>query len=186
VLDRDTKVITDDGRFVEPGSGEQGMLARRGRTSLGYYKDEAKTDATFRVVDGERWLVPGDAATVEADGTITLLGRGSVSINTGGEKVFPQEVEDVVTAHPAVRDALVVGVPDDRFGEAVVAVVELEGEASEIDAEAIRAYARERLAGYKVPRQVLVVPSLERQVTGKPDYQRWKRDATAMLGLTPR
>src|SRR5918995_1741827 len=121
----DTKVFTDDGREVKPGSGEQGMLAVGGHLPVGYYKDPEKTAATFRVVDGKRYSIPGDYATVEDDGTITLLGRGSVSINSGGEKIFPEEVEEAVKQNPAVADAVVVGVPDERFGEAITAVVAL-------------------------------------------------------------
>src|SRR3954451_12040005 len=111
-----TRVLTEDGREVEPGSGEVGMVARKGRAAVGYYKDEEKSASTFRVVDGVRYSIPGDFAAVEADGTITLLGRGSVCINTGGEKVFPEEVEEVLKTHPTVRDAVVVGLPDERFG----------------------------------------------------------------------
>ncbi|HYV60894.1 MAG TPA: AMP-binding protein, partial [Acidimicrobiia bacterium] len=119
----ETKVFTDEGREVQPGSAEVGYLAVGGHIPVGYYKDPAKTAETFRVVDGKRYSIPGDYATVEADGTITLLGRGSVSINSGGEKIFPEEVEEAVKEHPSVADVVVVGVPDDRFGEAVTAVV---------------------------------------------------------------
>ena len=117
-------VFTDDGRRVEPGSGEMGMVAVGGFLPVGYYKDEAKTAQTFRELEGRRWSVPGDFATVNADGTIHLLGRGSVCINTGGEKVFPEEVEEALKTHPSVRDAVVVGVPDPRFGETICGVVE--------------------------------------------------------------
>ena len=117
-------MFTDDGRRVEPGSGEMGMVAVGGFIPVGYYKDEAKTAATFRTVEGRRWSIPGDFATVNADGTIHLLGRGSVCINTGGEKVFPEEVEEALKTHPSVRDAVVVGVPDERFGETICGVVE--------------------------------------------------------------
>ena len=110
-------VFTDDGRRVEPGSSEIGMIAVGGYLPVGYYKDDAKTAATFREVEGRRWSIPGDFASVNADGTIHLLGRGSVCINTGGEKVFPEEVEEALKTHAAVRDAVVVGIPDDRFGE---------------------------------------------------------------------
>ena len=115
-------VFTDDGRRVEPGSGEMGMVAVGGFIPVGYYKDEAKSAATFRVVEGRRWSIPGDFATVNADGTIHLLGRGSVCINTGGEKVFPEEVEEALKTHPSVRDAVVVGIPDERFGETICGV----------------------------------------------------------------
>ncbi len=120
-----TKVFTDDGNEVTPGSGERGRLAVGGHLPVGYYKDAAKSAATFPTIAGERWSVPGDYASVELDGTITLLGRGSVVINSGGEKVFPEEVEEAVKLHPAVADCLVVGLPDERFGEAVTAVVAL-------------------------------------------------------------
>ena len=120
------RVITDDGRDVAPGSGERGRVAVPGSQPTGYYKDPEKTAATFIEMDGNRYSIPGDYATVEADGTITLLGRGSVCINTGGEKVFPEEVEEVLKEHPAVADAVVVGVPDEKFGEAITAVVELQ------------------------------------------------------------
>ncbi|HET6963337.1 MAG TPA: AMP-binding protein, partial [Acidimicrobiales bacterium] len=123
-LGPDTKVLTEDGREVAPGSGEQGRLALRGRGPMGYYKDPDKSAATFTVIEGQRWTIPGDFATVRADGTVQLLGRGSVCINTGGEKVFPEEVEEVLKLHPSVADAVVVGVPDERFGERVTAVVE--------------------------------------------------------------
>src|SRR5690606_37829551 len=112
-------VFTDDGREVQPGSGEQGRVAVPGHQPIGYYKDPEKTAATFIERDGVRYSMPGDYATVEADGTITLLGRGSVCINTGGEKVFPEEVEEALKTHPDVLDAVAVGVPDDKFGEAV-------------------------------------------------------------------
>src|SRR5690606_24515377 len=118
-------VIDTDLRPIPPGSDQIGYVARSGHVPLGYYKDPQQTAATFPVIDGVRWAVPGDMARVEADGTIVLLGRGSGSINTGGEKVFPEEVEQALKSHPAVMDALVVGVPDERFGERVAAVVEL-------------------------------------------------------------
>ena len=120
-------VLGDDLRPVEPGSGQVGLLARRGHIPLGYYKDEAKTAATFVTdPDGVRWSVPGDHARIEADGTITLLGRGSGCINTGGEKVYPEEVEAAVKSHPDVFDVVVVGVPDARFTERVVRMDEHE------------------------------------------------------------
>ena len=124
-LGPDVKVLTEDGRQVEPGSGEVGVLALGGRNPLGYYKDEEKSDRTFKVIDGVRYSVPGDFAQVDADGTIHLLGRGSVCINSGGEKIFPEEVEEALKTHDAVRDAVVVGIPHPTYGEQVVAVVEL-------------------------------------------------------------
>jgi fatty-acyl-CoA synthase len=174
----DTRVVAEDDHWVEPGSGDRGLLARRGAISLGYYKDHAKTATAFRVVDGQRWLVPGDWATVEADGTITLLGRGSGTINTGGEKVFPEEVEEALKEHAGVRDVVVVGVPDDRFGETVCAVIEPES-GYEPDLHALVAIVRTRLAGYKAPRRLIVVPSLERLANGKVDRTAWQARATA-------
>ena len=123
-MNETTNVLDDDGRPVAPGSGQVGRLARRGHIPLGYYKDEEKTAATFLVdPDGKRWVIPGDFATIDADGTLNLLGRGSVCINTGGEKVYPEEVEAALKAHPDVFDAVVVGVPDERFAERVAAIV---------------------------------------------------------------
>jgi acyl-CoA synthetase (AMP-forming)/AMP-acid ligase II len=181
-IGEDTRVITADGRFVEPGSGEEGLVSKRGHTSFGYYKDPDKTSATYRVIDGVRWMTPGDVATVESDGTITLLGRGSGCINTGGEKVFPEEVEEALKGHPAVRDAAVVGIPDERFGEVVAAVVEPEPGGAAPDPDALTAHVRERLAPYKAPRRILVVPSIDRLVTGKHDYKRWKEALDAESG----
>ncbi|HVF73539.1 MAG TPA: AMP-binding protein [Acidimicrobiales bacterium] len=173
-------VLDDDGNPVEPGSGAVGRLCSTGSLPLGYYKDPERTAATFPVINGVRYAVTGDYATVGADGTIHLLGRGSVCINTGGEKVYPEEVEEVVKEHPAVADAVVVGVPHPRFGESVVAVVE-PAEGQEVDADAVVAHAKGRLAGYKVPRSIVVVPSMERTPSGKVDYRRLKELATARL-----
>ncbi|HYD08506.1 MAG TPA: acyl-CoA synthetase, partial [Acidimicrobiales bacterium] len=145
----------------------------RGRTPIGYYKDEAKSAATFRIVNGERWSIPGDHATVGADGSLVLLGRGSVCINTGGEKVFPEEVEEVLKEHADVRDAVVVGVPDDRFGEAIVAVVEVASDDG-IVGDTLIAHTKARLAPYKAPKRVLFVPSVARADNGKVDYARWQ------------
>ncbi len=166
-----TAVLGDD---LQPlPAGTVGRLARRGYIPLGYYKDPDKTAATFPVVDGVRWSVPGDHAVVEPDGTISLLGRGSVSINTGGEKVYPEEVEAVLKAHERVFDAVVVGVPDERWGERVVAVVQPRpGPAPTL--EHLQDHARTHLAGYKVPRGLVVVDTIVRSPSGKPDY-RWAR-----------
>jgi len=171
------KVFTDDGREVTPGSGEVGLLAVGGAIPLGYYKDEAKTAATFREIAGRRWSIPGDYARVGADGTIELLGRGSVSINTGGEKVFPEEVEEALKAHPAVHDALVVGVPDERFGEAVSAVVALEDGAA-VTVDELAEAATAHLARYKRPRRVVFVDRVVRGPNGKADYA-WARRTAA-------
>jgi 3-oxocholest-4-en-26-oate---CoA ligase len=170
-----TAVLGDDLRPVP--AGVVGRLARRGHVPIGYYKDVQKTAATFPVVDGVRWAIPGDHAIVEADGSITLLGRGSVSINTGGEKVYPEEVEAVLKGHPTVFDAVVVGVPDDRWGERVVAVVQSRTDAEPTLPE-LQAHARARLAAYKIPRDMVIVPAIERSPSGKPDY-RWARAAVA-------
>jgi acyl-CoA synthetase (AMP-forming)/AMP-acid ligase II len=155
-----------------------GRLARRGHVPLGYYNDPEKTAATFVEVDGVRWVLPGDMATVEEDGTVTLLGRGSVSINTGGEKVYPEEVESALKGHPRVADAVVVGVPDERWGERVVAVVQPVDGTQAPSEEELAAHCRQHLAGYKVPRGVCVVEEVARSPAGKADY-RWAREVAA-------
>ncbi len=171
-MSADTTVLDDDLRPAPVGV--VGRLARRGHVPLGYYKDPEKTAATFPVVDGVRWSVPGDHARLEADGTITVLGRGSVSINTGGEKVYPEEVEAALKSHPSVFDAVVVGVPDERWGEQVTAVVQFRpGETATLDD--LAAHAHGAIAGYKVPRELVVVDGIVRSPSGKPDY-RWARD----------
>jgi len=171
-----TRVITDDGRDVVPGSDEVGMMALRGRMPVGYYKDEEKTAHTFRILDGARWSIPGDYASVDADGTLRLLGRGSQCINTGGEKVYPEEVEEVIKTAGDVLDAACVGVPDDRFGEAVVALVQLRPGA-ELDERAIIDHVKASLAGYKAPKRVVAVASLGRAPNGKVDYKALRRHA---------
>ena len=172
-------VLDDDLRPVGAGSGRTGRLARSGHIPLGYYKDPEKTAATF-VTDpeGRRWVVPGDHAMVEADGTITLLGRGSGCINTGGEKVYPEEVEEAAKSHPAVFDCVVVGVPDERFVERVCALVSLRSGAAAPGIEELQAHCRATIAGYKVPRELLVLDRIERTPVGKPDYRWAKRVAT--------
>jgi 3-oxocholest-4-en-26-oate---CoA ligase len=167
-----TKVFTEAGTEVVPGSGEVGRLAVGGHLPVGYYKDAAKSAATFPTIAGERWSVPGDFASVELDGTITLLGRGSVVINSGGEKVFPEEVEEAVKRHPAVADCLVVGLPDERFGEAVTAVVALRP-ATDANADELLG-ALEALARYKRPRRIVFVDDVPRGPNGKADY-RWAK-----------
>jgi acyl-CoA synthetase (AMP-forming)/AMP-acid ligase II len=170
----DTAVLDDDLKPVVPGSGVVGRVARRGRVPIGYHKDPEKSAATFPVIDGVRWAVPGDMATVEADGTITVFGRGSVSINTGGEKVYPEEVEAALKAHPAVFDAVVVGVPDERWGQRVTAVVRpRDGQHPTLDE--LVDHCRAHIAGYKVPRALVLVDDVVRSPSGKPDY-RWARD----------
>ena len=173
-LDAIATVLGDDQRPVVAGSGVIGRLACRGHVPIGYLKDAERTAATFPVIDGERWVVPGDFATLEADGSIRLLGRGSVCINTGGEKVFPEEVEAAVKAHPAVFDAVIVGVPDDRFGERIAAVVQPRSGATVTIAD-LDAHCRARLAAYKVPRELHLVDEVVRHSSGKPDY-RWAAD----------
>ncbi len=175
----DTTVLTADFRPAEVGV--VGKLARRGYIPIGYYKDTTKSAQTFPVVDGVRWSVPGDDARIETDGTITVLGRGSVSINTGGEKVYPEEVEGALKSHDAVFDAVVVGVPDERWGERVVAVVQLREGAAEPSLAELDAHARQHIAGYKAPRDVVFVDHVLRSPSGKPDY-RWAKD-TAMRRL---
>jgi 3-oxocholest-4-en-26-oate---CoA ligase len=176
----ETTVLTEDLRPAPPGV--VGRLARRGRIPLGYYKDLDKTAATFPVIDGVRWSVPGDHAVREEDGTITLLGRGSVSINTGGEKVYPEEVEAALKAHPEVFDAIVVGVPDARWGERVVALVQPRPGTTP-DFDALDEHVRRHVAGYKAPREVTLVDELVRSPSGKPDYRWAKRTATERLGV---
>jgi acyl-CoA synthetase (AMP-forming)/AMP-acid ligase II len=180
VLGPNARVIDEEGHDVPPGSLQPGLIALRGRTPLGYYKDPAKSEATFKVIDGVRWSVPGDWATVDADGSVRLLGRGSVCINTGGEKVFPEEVEEALKTHPAVADAVAVGVPDDRFGEAVVAVIEPSHQAPIDEAELI-AHVKGRLASYKAPKHVITVPTIGRDTNGKVDYRRLKEEATSRV-----
>jgi fatty-acyl-CoA synthase len=179
-ISQNTRVVSDDGRFVKPGSDEIGMVAVRGFMPVGYYKDAAKTAATFRVIGGERWSIPGDYASVAADGTLTFMGRGSTCINTGGEKVFPEEVEEVIKTHPAVRDALVLGLPDQRFGESIYAVVECEPRALLTEKDLI-GYVKQTLARYKAPRKVLVVESLRRASNGKIDLQSWRQHVASHI-----
>ncbi len=181
-LGPNTKVLTEDGREVLPGSGERGRVALRGRTPIGYYKDEAKTAATFVVFEGTRWSIPGDWAEVEADGTLKLYGRGSQCINTGGEKVFPEEVEEALKTHASVHDAAVVGLPDERFGEAITALVELEAGAA-LDDAALVAHVRAHLAAFKSPKQFVVVDTIGRAPNGKLDYTRLKAEAAQRLGI---
>jgi acyl-CoA synthetase (AMP-forming)/AMP-acid ligase II len=169
-----TRVLTEDGRDVQPGSGEIGLLAVTGALPQGYYKDPDKSANTWKTIDGVRYSFPGDWARIEADGSITLLGRGSVCINTGGEKVFPEEVEEVLKLHPDVEDCVVVGVPDERWGEAIAAVVQPRSGATPEPA-ALVAFTRQKLAAYKSPKHVVTVEKVVRSPAGKADY-RWARD----------
>jgi acyl-CoA synthetase (AMP-forming)/AMP-acid ligase II len=168
---RDAVVLDDDLKPIAPGAGVIGRVARGGNIPVGYYKDEAKTAATFvTAADGERYVVPGDFATVEEDGSITLLGRGSVCINSGGEKIFPEEVESALKAHPAVYDCVVVGVPDERWGSTVAAVVQPRDADAPPTLDDLDAHCRTRIAGYKVPRHLHLVAEILRSPAGKPDY----------------
>ena len=182
VMDATNVVIAEDGTVCTPGDGRMGMLATSGHIPLGYYKDEAKTAETFPMVDGVRYAIPGDLARHLADGTIAVYGRGSVSINSGGEKIFPEEVEKALKSHPAVIDAIVVGTPSERWGSQVTAVVQIRaGTVSAPDAEELRDHCRMHLAGYKIPRNVVFIDVVRRSPSGKPDY-RWAKDvATAAL-----
>ncbi|SEF93895.1 Acyl-CoA synthetase (AMP-forming)/AMP-acid ligase II [Thermomonospora echinospora] len=172
--DTDNVVVLDESlRPVEPGSGVLGQVARTGYIASGYYNDPVKTARTFPEVDGRRWLLTGDIATVETDGSIAVYGRGSQAINTGGEKVFPEEVEAVLKGHPAVYDAVVTGVPDERWGSRVAAVVQPSGETPPV--EELDAHCRKHLSGYKVPRTYAFVAEMRRSPAGKADY-RWAKE----------
>jgi len=177
----ETTVLDDEFRPVAPGV--IGKLARRGHVPLGYYHDPEKTAATFPVLDGVRWSVPGDHARIEDDGTITVLGRGSVSINTGGEKVYPEEVESALKSSPDVFDAVVVGVPDERWGERVTAVVQARPGATPA-LDQLAEHTRAQLASYKVPRALVLVDEIVRSPSGKPDY-RWARATAIDAGASP-
>jgi 3-oxocholest-4-en-26-oate---CoA ligase len=163
-----TKVFDDDDCEIEPGSGEVGHVATSGTVPIGYYKDDEKSRSTFRSIGG-RWSFPGDLATIDTDGTIRLLGRNSQCINTGGEKVYPEEVEEAIKSHPDVYDCLVFGVDDDRFGQRVVGVASLERDA-EATADDVLRFARDRIASYKIPRELTIVDVVPRTLTGKADY----------------
>jgi acyl-CoA synthetase (AMP-forming)/AMP-acid ligase II len=167
----DETTVIDPATITEvvAGSGQQGRVARRGHIPLGYYGDSEKTAQTFVEKDGVRWVLTGDVAEILADGTIQLFGRGSMCINTGGEKVYPEEVENVLAGHPGVYDSLVVGVPDPRWGARVVAVVARAPGGSTSDAD-LEAYCREQLAGYKLPRAFVWVDEVRRSPAGKADY----------------
>jgi fatty-acyl-CoA synthase len=169
------KLFTDDGVEVQPGSDEMGMLAVPESNSIpdGYFHDTEKTARTFREFDGVRYSIPGDWGTIGADGILTLLGRGSQCINTGGEKVFPEEVEETLKLHPSVEDALVFGLPDERFGQRIAAVVSLAPDAdASIEPMAMVEGVRDRLSSYKLPRDVAIVGVVPRAANGKADYPR--------------
>jgi 3-oxocholest-4-en-26-oate---CoA ligase len=175
-IDHRTVVLDEAGNEVKPGSGVRGLIAKKGNIPVGYYRDEKKTAETFRTINGVRYAIPGDYAQVEEDGTVTMLGRGSVSINSGGEKIYPEEVEAALKGHPDVFDALVVGVPDPRYGQHVAAVVQARPgcrpSLSELDG-----FVRSEIAGYKVPRSLWLVDEVKRSPAGKPDY-RWAKEQT--------
>ena len=173
-------VITDEGKLVEPGSGEMGLIGTSGLVPKGYYKDAKKSAETFKEVDGVRYSFPGDYALVEADGSITLLGRGSNCINTAGEKVYPEEVEEAVKRHPDIYDCLVVGVEDDRFGQRVVALASFKEDNIVEEADLI-SFTRDHLAGYKLPKQVLFVDEVMRAPNGKANYKWAKQRADEEL-----
>ncbi len=173
----DTIVVDDSMRPIPPGTGAVGRLATRGRSPLGYYKDPEASARTFVTIDGERYTLPGDMASIDADGTVHLHGRGSLCINTGGEKVYPDEVEAVLKSHDGVFDAVVVGAPDDRWGERVVAVVQAVDDRPPTLDE-LDAHCRAMLAGYKVPRALLIVDRIPRNAAGKPDYAWAKEQVT--------
>ena len=180
VNDRIRVVDEQTGRAVEPGSDDVGLVAIGGRIPLGYFKDPEKSAATFRVFDGVRYSLPGDYATVDADGTVKLLGRGSACINTGGEKVYPEEVEAELRAHASVFDCVVIGVPDPRFGEQVVALVQVTDH-HDLDEPELAAWCRARLAGYKTPRRFLFVDSLQRSAAGKAHHHELRALAIELL-----
>jgi acyl-CoA synthetase (AMP-forming)/AMP-acid ligase II len=175
-IDHRTVVIDDDGNEVKPGSGVRGLIAKKGNIPVGYYKDEKKTAETFKTINGVRYAIPGDYAQVEEDGTVTMLGRGSVSINSGGEKIYPEEVEATLKGHPDVFDALVVGVPDARYGQHVAAVVQARP-GTRLSLSALDTFVRAEIAGYKVPRSLWLVDEVKRSPAGKPDY-RWAKEQT--------
>ena len=178
----DCRVFTEDHREVEPGSGERGFIARRGPIPTGYYKDPEKTAKTFPTIDGVRYSIPGDWCTVEADGTLTLLGRGSACINTAGEKVYPEEVEETLKLHETIEDALVVGVPDERWGTAVTAVVQAR-QAAAFDEAALRDHVRGHLAGYKTPKRIFAVDQMFRAPNGKANYKGAKAFVLSEMGI---
>ena len=181
-------VVADDGTLCEPGDGRIGLLGVGGPIPIGYYKDPEKTDATFRTVAGRHYSIPGDYARIEPDGIVTLLGRGSACINTGGEKVYPEEVELALRSHPSVLDCVVVGVADERWGEMVVALVETgaveTGAVDDFDEAALTAHVRSRIAAYKCPKRYVRLASLQRSPAGKADYSLLRRLATEAVAAS--
>jgi fatty-acyl-CoA synthase len=173
-INADARIISDDGRMIEPGSGETGRLASPS-AMIGYYKDPKKTQEIITEIDGVHYVVPGDYAAYEDDGSIRLLGRGSTCINTAGEKVYPEEVEETLKLHPLVIDCLVIGQPDNRYGQRVVALVAV---AAPVDTAEILSHARNLIAGYKVPKEVFLTDAVQRAPNGKPDYE-WAKSVVA-------
>ncbi|WP_353940506.1 acyl-CoA synthetase [Streptomyces sp. HUAS MG91] len=170
--------VVDPATYAPVAVGEIGRLAQRGNVPLGYYNDPKKTAETFFQTGDERWVLLGDMATVDDEGIVTVLGRGSQCINTGGEKVYPEEVEQALKSHPDIYDALVAGVPDPKWGNHVAAVVQLRDGAPALDLDAVQSHCRTHLAGYKIPRQLVVTDSIQRSPSGKADY-RWARSVAA-------
>jgi fatty-acyl-CoA synthase len=178
-----TRLFDENLQLLETRPGVKGLVGVGGHQPVGYYKDAAKTARTFVENETGRYAIPGDWAVVNDDGvTLTVLGRGSVCINTGGEKVFPEEVEEVIKRHPSVRDAVVVGVPDEKWGEAITAVVSSNGMA--LEADALKRFVKEQLAGYKAPKHVVVVDEVYRSPSGKADFKRTKQVAMEALGIS--
>ncbi|MEU7766470.1 acyl-CoA synthetase [Nocardia sp. NPDC049190] len=175
-IDASTDVLDEEGNPLPPGCGVVGILARHGHIPLGYYRDEAKTAATFKEFNGIRYAIPGDFARVEEDGSVTMLGRGSVCINSGGEKIYPEEVEGALKSHPEIFDALVVGVEDERWGQRVVAVVQCRTD-NRPTLEELRPMLTQEIASYKLPRSLWFVDEIKRSPAGKPDY-RWAKEQT--------
>lgn len=183
VMDEGHTVVLDDNhQLVEPGSDTVGWLARYGHIPLGYFGDPEKTARTFVQSGGRRYVIPGDRAKLAADGTIEFLGRHSVCINSGGEKVYAEEVEEALKAHEHIFDAIVVGVPDPRWTNRVEAVVTVREGVTSLDSDAVRTFCRGQVAGYKVPKAIWVVPDLHRQPSGKPNYKWARAHAIAMQG----
>jgi acyl-CoA synthetase (AMP-forming)/AMP-acid ligase II len=180
ISDRIRVVDEHTGRDVTPGTDEVGVVAMGGHLPMGYYKDPEKTASTFKVLDGRRYSIPGDYATVDADGVVRLLGRGSASINTGGEKVYPDEVELVLRKHAGVFDCVVLGVPHERFGEQVVALVQVT-DGHYLDEEELKMWCRTKLAGYKTPRRFLFVDTIERSAAGKAPHGKLREVALQLL-----
>jgi fatty-acyl-CoA synthase len=180
ILGERCKVFDEHDQPVAPGSGVPGIVAIGPPNPVGYYKDEEKTARTFRTIGGVRYSIPGDWCVVEADGSLTLLGRGSACINTAGEKVFPEEVEEALKTHPSIEDALVIGLPDEKWGQSVTGVVRLV-EGGALDEEALRSHVRKSLAGYKTPKRIVVADRNLRAANGKADYPAAKASAEAQL-----